>query len=243
MFKISIITVTLNSELTLENTILSVINQKDVNIEYIIIDGNSSDDTLKIIEKYRDSIALIISERDDGIYDAMNKGIKYATGEFLLFLGSDDILANVNVISNVSKSIDDLNAVYYGDSYFFKRNILHSGIFCELKLFNINICHQSIFYPKSIYKKNIYNIKYKYLADYDYNLKIYKTTRFYYINMLITLFNDEGSCDKNIDKFFLKDKTKIILNIYGFNKTIIYIITRPIYLIIKKILTKIIKYL
>ena len=87
---ISIITVCYNAEGTIEQTIRSVLNQTYKNIEYIIIDGFSTDNTLNIIERYKDSIAMVVSERDQGIYDAMNKGLSLAKGCFIGFLNADD---------------------------------------------------------------------------------------------------------------------------------------------------------
>lgn len=106
--KMSIITVVYNGVDTLEETILSVVKQNYKNIEYIIIDGESTDGTLEIIKKYQNSIAYWISEPDKGIYDAMNKGINIAKGEWIYFLGSDDWLYNKNVIGSVVEEIKSL---------------------------------------------------------------------------------------------------------------------------------------
>lgn len=92
--KISIVTITYNSEKTLEETILSVVNQNYCNLEYLIIDGGSKDSTLKIEDKYRDKISFVISEPDKGIIDAFNKGIKYASGDIIGIINSDDILCD-----------------------------------------------------------------------------------------------------------------------------------------------------
>ncbi|MPW86995.1 glycosyltransferase, partial [Moraxella catarrhalis] len=90
MLKVSVITACFNSEKTIEDTILSVLHQTYKNIEYIIIDGASTDSTLEIIQKYRDQIACVMSEKDKGIYDAMNKGIKRSSGDIIALLNSDD---------------------------------------------------------------------------------------------------------------------------------------------------------
>ena len=102
--KVSIITVCFNSELTIEDTILSIIKQDYKNIEYIIIDGKSLDSTVEIIQKYNDHIDYFISENDNGIYDAMNKGISKATGEIIGILNSDDFYPNKYILSNVVKT-------------------------------------------------------------------------------------------------------------------------------------------
>ena len=102
--KVSIITVCFNSELTIEDTILSIKKQDYNNIEYIVIDGKSTDSTVEIIKKYNDYIDYFISENDNGIYDAMNKGISKATGQIIGILNSDDFYPNKYILSNVVKT-------------------------------------------------------------------------------------------------------------------------------------------
>ena len=99
--KISIITISYNSELTVRDTIESVLSQDYPDIEYIIIDGGSSDGTITIVEEYQSRISKIMSEPDQGIYDAMNKGVRLATGDFVGTLNSDDLFADEKVISNL----------------------------------------------------------------------------------------------------------------------------------------------
>ena len=103
--KISIITVCFNASNTIEETIISVVKQTYKNIEYIIIDGGSSDQTNNIIDKYSEFISYYCSEPDDGIYDAMNKGLEYVTGDYVLFLGADDHLISYSVIEQVCNKI------------------------------------------------------------------------------------------------------------------------------------------
>ncbi len=113
--KISIITVTYNAEKVLEKTLTSIFKQTYKNIEVIIIDGGSTDETLHIISKYNDSIDMFISERDDGIYDAMNKGIDIATGDFITFLNADDEYYSETTIEELFSDIDEKTDVVYGD--------------------------------------------------------------------------------------------------------------------------------
>lgn len=120
--KISLITVSYNSEDTIEETIQSVLSQKGVDIEYILIDGASSDNTLSIIEKYKDRIDVVISEKDNGIYDAMNKGLQLASGDVVGILNSDDVFAYDEVLLNISKLFLDseIDGVY-GDLVYVDR--------------------------------------------------------------------------------------------------------------------------
>jgi glycosyltransferase involved in cell wall biosynthesis len=117
--KISIITITYNSEATIEQTILSVLNQTYTNIEYIIVDGLSTDNTLSIIEKYKDCIHTVVSEKDKGLYDALNKGLRLATGEYTGIIHSDDFYLNHQVIEDVMRTFLDNKAdAVYGDLYY-----------------------------------------------------------------------------------------------------------------------------
>ena len=113
--KISIITVCFNNEKTIEHTIRSVLAQKYKNIEYLIIDGNSTDNTLSIINKYNSDIDFVISENDKGIYDAINKGIKHSSGDVVGFLHADDFFKNSNVIYKVISSFSEGVDMVYGD--------------------------------------------------------------------------------------------------------------------------------
>jgi glycosyltransferase involved in cell wall biosynthesis len=117
--KVSIITVCYNSEKTIEDTIKSVINQSYPNIEYIVIDGVSNDNTLAIISKYKDKITKIVSEKDKGIYDAINKGIRLATGDIIANLNSDDFYIDNNVIADVVATFENEKTdTLYADLYY-----------------------------------------------------------------------------------------------------------------------------
>jgi glycosyltransferase involved in cell wall biosynthesis len=121
--KVSIITITYNSAETLEDTIQSVLAQDYPNIEYIIVDGASKDDTLSIVNRYKDKIATIQSEPDKGIYDAMNKGVRLATGDLIGILNSDDFYADAHVISDIVKTVQSAGADgCYADLVYVDRN-------------------------------------------------------------------------------------------------------------------------
>lgn len=163
--KISIVTVTYNCVDSVERTICNVLEQTYPNIEYIIIDGASTDGTKEVIEKYADRLAYWISEPDKGIYDAMNKGIKAATGEWINFMNAGDLFAFVDTISRVfSNNVYENNVgVIYSDFILkyrwgtvYKKGS-DNGIF--------RFCHQSEFVRLKCHKANYFNINYPIAAD------------------------------------------------------------------------------
>lgn len=183
--KISIITVCYNSSETIENTIQSVITQDYSEIEYIIIDGLSSDNTLQIIEKYKGKIVKIISEKDKGIYDAINKGIALATGDIVAILHADDFYTNENVISSVVEafvkySVDsvygNLQYVDRADTNTIKRNWISGTYHKQNFLKGWMPPHPSFFVKKKCYDNfGNYNTSLTSAADYELMLRfLYK---------------------------------------------------------------------
>ena len=175
--KISIITVCLNCEGLIERTIKSVIDQTYTNIQYIVIDGGSTDNTLNIIGKYENKIDVMLSEKDKGIYDAMNKGLAYATGDLIYFLNAGDYLCNNDVLRDI---IEGLNAnpnsdIIYGDYIYYDDNGGQrcSGYRADIPdLLRRGYCHQTIFATKSTFMKcGKFNVDYKIYADFDWLLR------------------------------------------------------------------------
>ena len=197
--KITIATVCYNAVKDIENVILSVCHQTYCCIEFIIVDGGSTDGTLDIIHKYKSFITQWISESDNGIYDAMNKALDMATGDFILFLGADDHLMSCDTIEKVVCYIDDMDNVYYGDVYRNTRNDLYRGRFNKYMLACENICHQSIFYPRSIYKYMKYDLNFRIYADYIYNIRNWHRTQYTYIPVCISYFNCMGVSGNSLD--------------------------------------------
>lgn len=173
--KISIITVCLNAELYLEQAISSVINQTFPNKEYIIVDGGSTDNTLNITRKYEARIDKWISEPDKGIADAMNKGLSLATGDYILFLHSDDYLIDSSVLQRASSYLEDNM-----DIYFFKVLLDDQGIhresrnkaLCWLTNFKMGSCHQGQLCSTRLFKElGPLDTSYKIVMDYDFILR------------------------------------------------------------------------
>lgn len=202
--KISVVTVCYNTVNDIEKTILSVINQTYPNIEYLIIDGGSKDGTMDIVNKYKDKIDVIVSEPDKGIYDAMNKGIKAAAGEWINFMNAGDLFVKNTTLSEVFKAKQYSCDVIYGDTI----KILSTGAYWSkhepvdtLKT-RLPFCHQSCFISKNAAMSNLYNTDYKIAADYNQFYTIYKNGgRFKDISVPISIFdNVEGLSSQYPDR-------------------------------------------
>jgi len=207
---ISIIIPTHNCSDVLAGAINSVTQQYYQQWELIIVDGGSSDGTLEIIKNYQDHISQWVSEPDGGIYDAMNKGVKVAKGDWIYFLGADDIL--VNILHKISPQLRNSNRIYYGNVYMPNKNIFYDGKFSANKLMNKNICHQAIFYPRTVFEKYEYSLKYPRGGDWDLNMRLWgdPSYKFSYLPFLIAIFSDIKICRDDWDNYrdlkFEKDR-------------------------------------
>ena len=192
--KLSIITINYNNKAGLQKTIDSVIGQTWKDYEWIIIDGGSTDGSKELIEQYQQHFAYWRSEPDKGVYNAMNKGIKKARGEWLYFLGSDDWLLNDNVLHDVFAQDTDSYDVVYGEVEAPHLASMHSGEW-SLDTIDYNRCHQAILYKRTIFKRlGTYNQKYRIWADYDLNLKWFfdEKIRKKHIQTIIAHFSQGG---------------------------------------------------
>ena len=183
--KVSIITVCLNSDQTIESALDSVLSQTHKDIEYIVIDGSSTDNTMNILRKYECQITRIVSEPDNGIYDAMNKGIKIATGEIIGILNADDYYPHKRVIEEVAATISRTNSdSCYADVLYVQRNNLDkvvrywkSGRFSKRKFKMGWMPHHGTFYVKrQVFEKyGVYRDRFPVAADYELMLRfLYK---------------------------------------------------------------------
>lgn len=195
--RVSIITVVYNGVKTLEQAIQSVLGQTYINIEYIIIDGQSTDGTAAIIEKYKDRISYYVSEPDQGIYDAMNKGISVASGDIIGILNADDWY-DVNAVKSVVDCFAEYNAdIVYGKA----KRVESDGTILSAKLppltdlwYGMLICHQAAFVKRKIYQKiGGYSLNYKIASDYEFFLRCYSSQiRFIYLDIELVFFRSTG---------------------------------------------------
>jgi glycosyltransferase involved in cell wall biosynthesis len=206
--KISIIIVVYNGAKTLERAMNSAFEQTYKNIELIIIDGGSVDGTLEILKKNHSSNLKWISEPDKGIYDAMNKGVRISTGEWLYFLGADDEFYDNHLLESIFHESNLKNVEFlYGNVKRGDNKKLYDGEFDYQKLLKKNISHQAIFYNKNIFEKNgNYNVSYKTHADWDLNLGCFenKSISIKYIDKIIARFGT-GGLSVNYDIPFLRE--------------------------------------
>ena len=215
--KVSIITVCLNSEKTIEQTILSVINQSYDDIEYIIVDGNSSDNTLEIVNKYKDQISCIISEVDNGLYHAMNKGIELSSGNVVGILNSDDFYDDSSVLSDVMKefkvnqNIDacygNLKIVNQENVNIIKRHWI-PGTFKKKKFkYGWVFPHPSLFVRKIVYNK--YG---KFKTDFSTNADFEFMFRCFYVNDCTANYINRNLVVQRVGGISMSLKSRIIAN-------------------------------
>ncbi|UAY50692.1 glycosyltransferase family 2 protein [Ferruginibacter albus] len=207
---VSIIIPTYNSASTLKQALDSVLNQTYTNYEILIIDGASSDNTISIVKQYQESFNSIrvISEKDNGIYDAMNKGTRLAEGEWLYFLGSDDYLIDENLLKYIFEDTYEQNRDFhflYGNVFWGSTPVVYMGEFNKYMLSRRNICHQAIFYKKTIHTEfdYSYDVNNPALADWKLNIQCFldKRIKVKYLPVIVARFNILGSSKDFIDGF------------------------------------------
>ena len=256
--KISVVTVCLNSVCFIERAILSVLSQTYKNIEYIIIDGGSSDGTLDIINKYKDKLSKIVSEKDNGIFDAINKGIKISTGEIIYILNSDDYLFDDYVFEDVIKEFFKNNDI----DFIFGKASVESGsaavsfvipsgkISKKSDFLKDGICHQAVFVKRKLfYKFGFFDQRYKICADLNWFLRIfsYSENHIRYLDRFVVYYYPRGFSYKN-RSIFNFERMKLVIKNYSIIDIIRYfyfvfkseafpkIISKIHYLKIKKIM-------
>ena len=238
---ISIITVVFNGMEYLEQTIQSVINQSYDNVEYIIIDGGSTDGTLDIINKYEEQIDYWISEKDSGVYDAMNKGIDLANGKWINFMNAGDSFYNNKILDEVFKNNLNGMDIVYGDRQVVYAN--HKTKIVKAKELNLiwqgkPMCHQSCFVESLYHKKNKFILKYDICDDFKFIYDAYQEkAKFYYIDRVIAKYLIGGLSGDNSIKAIIQDWSivdkNIKINLYYSWRLFNVIIKEPIRYMLK----------
>ena len=224
--KVSVITVCYNAEASIANTLKSVLDQTFTDYEYVIVDGASKDNTLKIVEGYKaqfqqKGISLIVnSEKDNGIYDAMNKGISFCSGEWIIYLNADDKFSDPDVLKDIFGNNDfDGIDVIYGDSYRVKGDQKKLdladkdlSLLRDFKFF----CHQAAFTRRRVFDEIKFDCQFKICADYDFFLQAYlKNYKFHHENRIVCVYSVEGTSNKSyyntiLDNYNVRIKNGII---------------------------------
>ncbi|WP_316832340.1 glycosyltransferase family 2 protein [Pedobacter aquatilis] len=221
MPKLTVITIVYNNVRDIERTIKSVLNQTYKSIEYIIIDGQSTDGTLAIVNSYSSSISKIISEPDKGIYDAMNKGLDLATGDYVLFMNSGDEIYDEHTVEDVFASAEGAD-IYYGETEMYNDNWESLGrrrheapeeFNWRSFRFGMSISHQAIYIKRSIIVP--YNLKYKYSSDIDWIIKAAKkSSNIVNVHRYVAKYL-VGGMSKKKHRESLKERFHIFTKYYG----------------------------
>lgn len=203
----------------------SILRQSFGDLEVLVVDGGSKDDTVKVASAYGDPRIRITSGKDKGIYDAMNKGIDLAGGQWLYFMGADDELHDSGVLAAIAAAAGAGGRdVIYGDvriigaTVWAKDGDRYDGPFDLKRLLQKNICHQSLFYRRSFIKERIgyYNIEYRICADWDFNLKCRANASFHYLDLLVANFYAGGeSTQSQDDPKFSDEYVQNIITYFG----------------------------
>lgn len=241
--KFSVITVCYNAEATIEDTIQSVISQTYHHVEYIIVDGASKDRTMDIVNRYREHIAIVVSERDKGLYDAMNKGIGLATGDYLCFLNAGDSFHEDDTLQQMVHSIHtpQLPDVLYGETelvdhegHFLRMRRLSAPEVLTWKSFRqgMLVCHQAFFPRRDLVMP--YDLRYRFSADFDWCIKIMRKSKVLH-NTHLTLIDylAEGMTTRN-HKASLKERFRIMVRHYGWTSTLAFHLWFVLRLLLKK---------
>jgi glycosyltransferase involved in cell wall biosynthesis len=219
----SIITIVFNAVNHVEKTIDSVFSQTYNNYEYIIIDGKSRDGTLEILNNYKDKFSTFISEPDSGVYDAMNKGLNHANGEYVFFLNAGDLLYDSKVLENIASIIQSKNPdVIYGDTVLtdqrgveknFRRLRPPKRLNWKKLKYGMLICHQSFFVKTSIVER--YNLNYRFVADYDWMIRVLKNSRKNINSHIVISKFLEGGLSQKKRFQSLKERFNVMKKHYG----------------------------
>ncbi len=218
--KISIIIVTLNVCNLIQPCLNSIYKQRYPNIEIIVMDGGSTDGTVEILRTNKNELSYLNSENDNGIYHAMNKALEHITGDWVYFLGADDVL--FDDFSTLAHKVNNPVFIYYANVFLNGKKF--RGEISSYQHSKSAICHQAIIYPKQVFDNYRYNTRYRISADHELNMRCWKDKNFTfkYVDLVIANFNHTGISSKNLDLDLEKDKAKLIFKYHGFINWIRY---------------------
>jgi len=251
--KVTVITVTFNSAATIADCMQSVLDQTHPDIEYIVVDGQSNDNTIDIIHEFEPKFTnrlRWVSEKDNGIYDAMNKGIMKATGDYLVFLNAGDVFPSPDTLEHIAGCVGEgetLPGVLYGDTDIVDNNghfLRHRRLSAPKKLTwrsfrsGMLVCHQAFYARTDIAKQNLYDLHFKLSADVDWCIRVMKMAAQQHlplrnVNAVIVNYLAGGLSIKN-HRASLKERFLVMCQHYGFCTTAIFHVWFLIRSIIRK---------
>ena len=210
---ISVILVTYNAQKFLQRCLDSIYDQHYPHIEVIVMDGGSTDGTPAILQRNDDKLAFWKSEKDGGIYEAMNKALDHANGQWIYFIGADDILTPE--FSRMAEKLTDPHAIYYGSVLKAGRKYL--GEMAPYKQAKTGINHQAIIYPAGVFTARRYDTRYRISADHVFNMQCHSDKRYHFTfkDFNIAIFNDSGISSLQKDTVFENEKAGLILKHLG----------------------------
>jgi glycosyltransferase involved in cell wall biosynthesis len=239
-FDVSFVIPNFNSGTLLKDTINSIISKKlNFSYEILVIDGNSTDDSILFLQSNKINNLKFISETDINVYDAMNKGILLSRGGWLLFLGAGDLLSD-SFYDFTFNYLED-TFLLYGNVYWVSKNLIYDGFFNKKKIYYKNICQQAIFYNKICFKKyGLFDIKFKIAADYKFNLNIFINdhSKVRFVNIVFANYKGDGISHFNKDLFTKVKNIYILTSLLKSYRVenILSMINYLLYLIFNKII-------
>lgn len=225
--KLSVITIVYNNVRDIERTVLSVLGQTYTNIEYIVVDGLSNDGTLQVIQKYSDRIGKLISEKDKGIYDAMNKGLAAATGDYVIFMNSGDEFYTLDTVATVFATAPDAD-IYYGETEMIndegqslgqRRHKAPEAFTWRDFKYGMSISHQAIYIKRALAEP--YDPRYQLSADIDWIIKAAKKAKkIVNVNSYVAKYL-VGGMSKKKHRQSLQERFNIMKRYYGLIPTVL----------------------
>jgi glycosyltransferase involved in cell wall biosynthesis len=211
--KLSIIIPSHNNADQLSSLLDSIKSQRFTNFEVLVIDGNSTDSTQEVVEKYSPLVSYFVSENDKGIYDAMNKGIRASKGEWLYFIGCDDEFYSTDALLNVFQHEEEAINVFYGKIFNkMKQKAEGEVVLSKKDLIDTSIWHQSVFYRRSIFEQfGEYDLSYKIAADVVFNLSTFSQNfnQWKFIDVVVSVFSGDGISSHTIDLKYHENQKRL----------------------------------